>query len=111
MDETQRLQAELADLKTQLSEREMQTDELTKLNSTIQTQVDALIKELNVPKHIIELIAAKSPADQLERFPTGHGSPAGQGRSTAICSLFGPHRQFASKQQSRSPKAGDRRNM
>ena len=66
MDETERLQAELDDLKTQLADSEMQSEQLAALNSTIQTQVDALLKELNVPKHIVDLLDSMTPANKLD---------------------------------------------
>ena len=66
MGEAERLQAELNDLKTQLADSEMQSEQLAALNSTIQTQVDALLKELNVPKHIVELLESMTPPQKLD---------------------------------------------
>ena len=66
MGDAERLQAELNDLKQQLAESETQSEQLATLNSTIQTQVDALLKELNVPKHIVELLDSMTPAQQLD---------------------------------------------
>ena len=78
MDDTDRLQAELADLKQQLAEREMQADELATLNQTIQAQVETLVKELTVPKYIQDLLEAMTPAKQLDYLNKNRKAFAGK---------------------------------
>ncbi len=65
MDESARLAAELEDLKAATADRETLAQEAEALRTAVATQVDALLKELNVPKHILPLMESMSPAQKL----------------------------------------------
>lgn len=66
MGELERLKAELADLSGADSERNELKVRFEKYEAAVQTQVQALRKDLNIPDHIALLLDEKGPADQLE---------------------------------------------
>lgn len=65
MDESARLAAELEDLKKATADRESLAAEAETLRTAVAAQVDALLKELNVPKHILPLMEPMSAAQKL----------------------------------------------
>lgn len=66
MGELERLKAELADLSGADSERNELKVRFEKYEAAVQTQVQALRKDLNIPDHIALLLDEKGLADQLE---------------------------------------------
>lgn len=65
MDETERLKAELADLQAASTERDQLKAKAEALETAVGGQVEALLKELDVPGHIQELIEPMDAAGKL----------------------------------------------
>lgn len=65
MDETERLKAELADLQGANTERDQLKAKAEALETAVNGQVEALLKELDVPGHIRELIEPMDAAGKL----------------------------------------------
>lgn len=69
MDELERLKAEMADLQAASAKNDDLSTAVDNLNAVIQAQVDAMVKDMDVPDHILTLLEAM-PADKKLAYLT-----------------------------------------